>query len=136
MDNIEQESAQQVTTGSAPRMQDTQGAQDAKMMAVPVADRAMGLSMPVETNYVRPWYENISHSQFVMPVALFALFLLLAFNAYYLRMKQKSDSNIKGSVIWTNVLFALLTILLAAFLYLTYRPEVGSPEWNHMMVAT
>lgn len=128
--------AQPMTTSAAPSASDAQVNQDARMMAVPAGDRAMGLSMPVNANYVRPWYENISHSQFVMPVVLFVVFLLLSFNAYYLRTKQKADANIKGSVIWTNALFALLSIGLAVLVYVTYRPEVGSPDWNHMMMST
>ena len=133
---MEQETAQPVTTSAAPRIQDPQGAEGARMMAVPAGDSAMGLSMPVNANYVRPWYENITHSQYVLPVALFVVFLVLAFNAYYLRMKQKTDANIKGSVIWTNALFALLTIGLAILIYATYRPEVGSADWNNMMMST
>ncbi len=128
--------AQPVTTSAAPSMMDTQGSQESRMMAVPTGDSAMGLSMPVDTNYARPWYENISHSQFVMPIVLFVIFLLLSFNAYYLRMKQKSDPNIKGNIIWTNAIFALLSIGLAVLIYATYRPEVGSPDWNHMMMTT
>lgn len=94
------------------------------------------LNMGYDSNYVRPWYEGITHTQFVMPTILFVLFLTLALNAYYLHMKQKTDPNIKGSIILTNALAALFAIGLAVLLYTTYHPVHGSLEWNQMMIST
>jgi hypothetical protein len=97
-----------------------------------------GASMPLrgdapDAYVVRPPGIDLLSSQFTMSAILLVVFLILAFNAYYLRKKQKANGDIAQSIIWVNAAVAIFVILLSAYLYYAFRLEVN---WHQTMIAT
>jgi hypothetical protein len=114
------------------------------IMAAPVDDASVeysgkmsaGASMPLRADisdaYGRSGIDPFS-SKFTMSAILLVVFLLLAFNTYYLRKKQKANGDIGKSIIWVNAAVAIFVILLSAYLYYAFRLEVN---WQQTMMTT
>ncbi|MFZ1626697.1 MAG: hypothetical protein WAT81_02720 [Candidatus Moraniibacteriota bacterium] len=86
--------------------------------------------------YDRIWYADLFGSKIGLVIVFGAIACILAFNAFYLKKKQGDTANINRSIIWVNAIVAVLVVLVAVMLYLTFRPAVGSVEWNNMMIST
>lgn len=93
--------------------------------------------MPLNNmTYDRIWYAHLFGSKIGLVIVFGAIACILAFNAFYLKKKQKDTVDINRSIIWVNAIVAVLVVLVAVMLYLTFRPVVGSVEWNNMMMTT
>lgn len=86
--------------------------------------------------YDRIWYANLFGSKTGLVIVFGTIACILAFNAFYLKKKQGNTVDINRSIIWVNAIVAVLVVLVAVMLYLTFRPSVGSVEWNNMMMTT
>lgn len=60
---------------------------------------------------------------------LFLLFAVLVYNVYYLRRERKKGGDIKRSILWINILVAVLVCFLSFML----RIEAN---WAHTMMTT